>query len=317
VIHEEGTHVVYIRILTADDASIYREMRLKALRQSPESFLTTYEEYVSRPLDQTARQLDPTDHDFTLGALTDDGQLVGTVTFIRKKPDKVDHVASVQAMFVSPEFRRHGVGRMLLMDLIGRARRFPGLEQIQLTVVQDNSAATTLYESVGFRRYGVERQAMKSVGRYWDELHMVVHLVGEETSTDRVEPIGLKGFSHVTIDVANLDSSLEFYVETLQMQLVHRGRRDAYLEWGVAWVCLQERPDLAPPNPQLGVDHVAFYIDSNEFHAAVEVLRQSNIPIVRGPVHRGGGWTVNFLDPDGTELELHTATLAERMMVWE
>jgi hypothetical protein len=37
---------------------------------------------------------------------------------------------------------------------------------------------------------------------------------------------------------------------------------------------------------------------------------------VRNPVERGGGMTVNFLDPDGTELELHTGDLRRRVEVW-
>ncbi|WP_067929347.1 VOC family protein [Alicyclobacillus shizuokensis] len=125
-----------------------------------------------------------------------------------------------------------------------------------------------------------------------------------------------RDFSHVTVNVSDLNKSLDFYVGQLEMRLVHRGRRDAYLEWGTAWVCLQERPELASQRSQLGVDHVAFYIQPVAFHEAVEMLRRANVPIVRGPVERGGGWTVNFLDPDGTQLELHTGTLAGRMKVW-
>jgi len=127
----------------------------------------------------------------------------------------------------------------------------------------------------------------------------------------------MRSFSHVTINISNLDQSLRFYTETLGMKLVHQGRGDAYLEWGTAWICLQERPGLAAQQSQLGVDHVALYIAEDGFHTMVEVLRTAATPIVRGPVERGGGWTVNFLDPDGTQLEFHTATLAERMEVWK
>jgi len=131
--------------------------------------------------------------------------------------------------------------------------------------------------------------------------------------------IRVSGFSHVTIDVRDLTVSLRFYLDVLGMRLVHQGEHDAYLEWGSAWICLQERHVTsfgAPQTQQGGVDHVAFSISTEDFDDAVAVLQEANVPLVRGPVARGTGWSVNFRDPDGTELELHTATLAERMTVW-
>lgn len=126
----------------------------------------------------------------------------------------------------------------------------------------------------------------------------------------------VEGFSHVTIAVSNLEKSLAFYVDTLGMQLVHRGDSDVYLEWGTAWVCLLERPGREVHVQRLGVDHVAFYVPPQHFGSAVQFLKDHSVKIVRGPVQRGKGWSVNFLDPDGTELELHTSSLRERMTVW-
>jgi metallothiol transferase len=127
----------------------------------------------------------------------------------------------------------------------------------------------------------------------------------------------VRGFSHVTIRVRDLGTSLRFYVDLLGMRLRHRGNRDVYLEWGKAWICLLERPELeAAEKRSFGVDHVAFYMEEMDFHQAVNRLREHGVRIVRGPVVRGGGWTVNFLDPDGTELELHTGTLEKRLEQW-
>ncbi|WP_051322115.1 VOC family protein [Alicyclobacillus contaminans] len=145
---------------------------------------------------------------------------------------------------------------------------------------------------------------------------MVLSLTHREGAPRGFDAYGARGFNHVTINVADLAVSLSFYVDTLGMALVHRGRRDVYLEWGDAWICLQERPELPSPNAQLGVDHVALHVSPTAFHRMVEILRTRNVPLVRGPLERGGGWTVNFLDPDGTQLELHTGTLAERMKNW-
>ena len=125
----------------------------------------------------------------------------------------------------------------------------------------------------------------------------------------------VSGFSHVTIAVRDLSVALQFYAGLLGMRLVHRGEHDAYLEWGAAWLCLLEQPD-ASANRQGGVDHVAFHIAEDAFPAAVSLLHEARVPIVRGPIRRGSGWSINFLDPDGTQLELHTSTLAARMATW-
>lgn len=131
--------------------------------------------------------------------------------------------------------------------------------------------------------------------------------------------IPANGFNHVTLRVQCLERSLAFYVDVLGMRLVHRGATDVYLEWGQAWICLLERPDeqqVVHSEPR-GMDHLAFSIAEDDFSQAVQILQGANIPLVRGPVYRGGGWSVNFLDPEGTELELFTGTLAERMKVWK
>lgn len=128
----------------------------------------------------------------------------------------------------------------------------------------------------------------------------------------------VKGFNHLTIRVSDLAASLEFYIGVLGMTVRHRGRTDAYLEWGTAWICLIEQQDYTEQTErQLGVDHIAFYIEEQEFMNAVHVLQENEVCIVRGPVQRGQGWSINFLDPDGTQLELHTSTLEERMKVWK
>lgn len=130
--------------------------------------------------------------------------------------------------------------------------------------------------------------------------------------------MNVKGFSHVTLNVSNLERSLDFYCHSLKMRLRHQGRTDAYLEWGTAWICLIQRPEQAKKaeRKQIGVDHVAFYIGEDDFQNAVLQIQNLGIRVVRGPIKRGTGWSINFLDPDGIELELHTSNLEERMTVW-
>ena len=166
-----------IRQLDEEDAAAYRELRLRLLRDAPEAYGTTYEEAVARPLEHTAARLraqqDP-EVGFTLGAFGP--KLIGMATLLREEGTKSRHRGTVVGMGVAAEARGRGVGRALLDQLLARARRMPGLEQLYLTVVIPNEAARRLYRACGFVAYGIDERGLKLGERYWDEVQMVLFL---------------------------------------------------------------------------------------------------------------------------------------------
>jgi hypothetical protein len=96
-----------IRLLESSDAEIYREIRLDSLKESPESFLTTYEIESERPIEQFRQNLIASDSRFTVGAFMNN-ELVGVVTFVRESKLKINHKGNVYAMYVSPKNRGQG-----------------------------------------------------------------------------------------------------------------------------------------------------------------------------------------------------------------
>jgi hypothetical protein len=70
---------VIVRRLGRDDAAQYREFRLQALRDAPTAFTSTYSEDAGKPLQFTIDRLIGLGRpkDVTLGALDDDGRLLG------------------------------------------------------------------------------------------------------------------------------------------------------------------------------------------------------------------------------------------------
>ncbi|WP_349410732.1 VOC family protein [Pseudalkalibacillus sp. SCS-8] len=129
----------------------------------------------------------------------------------------------------------------------------------------------------------------------------------------------ITGFNHVTLNVKSLDESLAFYEGVLNMKKVHHGNTDAYLESGSVWICLLEKgnDEKEINEKSRGVDHIAFSINERGFHEMVDVLKRHQVPIVRGPIERGGGLVVNFLDPNGIQFELNTSDLKTRMKDWQ
>ncbi|RLL43875.1 N-acetyltransferase [Oceanobacillus piezotolerans] len=165
-----------IRTLNESDAPLYQELRLSALKINPEAFGSTYEREVKFSIETVGQRLKPVKDKFVLGAFDDSGSLVGIVTFMRESSLKMNHKGNIFGMYVAPEGRGRGLGKSLMMELIGKVKNFDGLEQINLTVVSENESAKKLYKSLGFEVYGVERKALKFNGQYFDEDLMVLNI---------------------------------------------------------------------------------------------------------------------------------------------
>jgi len=167
-----------VRILTDADAEAFWNIRLRALREDPESFGSSYEEMLERGIagaTQGLRAKDVASDDATFGAF-DGKQLVGIAAFRREPAIKMRHKATIWGMYVPRELRKEGIGKALLQAAIEYAKTLPGLEQINLAVVLTSREARHLFISLGFETYGLERRALKLHDRYFDQELMSLSL---------------------------------------------------------------------------------------------------------------------------------------------
>ncbi|TDU89709.1 L-amino acid N-acyltransferase YncA [Kribbella voronezhensis] len=154
-----------VRRLGREDAAQYRQFRLRALRDSPSAFTSTYEEEVEKPLQFTIDRLLSRGRpkDVTLGALDEDGQLLGIAGMTIEPRRQVQHKATLFGMAVAPAAAGRGIGKTLV-TAIAEHGATEGLLQIGLTVTEGNERAERLYRSCGFQEWGREPQAV-IVGR--------------------------------------------------------------------------------------------------------------------------------------------------------
>jgi ribosomal protein S18 acetylase RimI-like enzyme len=158
---------MHIRRLAPADALLYRSLRLRALRDHPDAFTSTYEDDSAHPLEVSAARL--ASHPFW--GSYQGAELYGFVGLEREQRAKNRHKATVVGMYVAPEVAGQGLGRALLAALLEHAER-EGLGSLVLTVTEGNEAAVSLYRAVGFRPFGTEPDAIRVDGRSYAKIHM-------------------------------------------------------------------------------------------------------------------------------------------------
>lgn len=171
-----------IRVLTERDVSPFRQLRQKALAESPEAYLAhLLEEKVLSPGEFAAKAFswDKPPTRFIVGAFLD-GKLVGTCGFKRFPGQNVLHKGELWAVYVAPSGRGQGLGKALLTRTIQEARALPGLERINVYV--SGQEAKAFYRRFGFESFGLEHKAKKVDGRYVEMEYMALDLSKEDPS---------------------------------------------------------------------------------------------------------------------------------------
>lgn len=163
-----------IRRLTPEDAERVATLRLEALKTAPDAFLSTYEDAVNDPnfVEKYRGRLAYSDEVFTIGYLEGD-ELVSVATFVRNAATRMRHRGDIFAVYTTASVRGKGYAGQVLEFLLAEVSRLDGMERVYLTVVEDNKAAVSLYEKLGFKAYGLDQQAMKAADGYLNEVLMV------------------------------------------------------------------------------------------------------------------------------------------------
>jgi GNAT superfamily N-acetyltransferase len=166
-----------IRLLDPRDAAAYRQLRLRALEESPTAFSASLADEAGRSMEEIAARVTPAGDGSkcVFGAFVD-AQLAGMLTFVRPTRPKLMHCAEFAGMIVAPEFRLRGIGGALVDAGLAHARTSRGVRQVKLTVNAGNVPARSLYESRGFMCFGTEPDAICVDGVYYDEAFYILRL---------------------------------------------------------------------------------------------------------------------------------------------
>jgi L-amino acid N-acyltransferase YncA len=81
------------------------------------------------------------------------------------------------SVYIHQDHRGRGIGRALMLELIGRCRA-GGAGVLLARIVEGNPASLSLHESLGFRTVGITRRIGEKFGRLLDVRIMDLHLDG-------------------------------------------------------------------------------------------------------------------------------------------
>ena len=171
---------IRIERITQETFPAWRALRLRALKEHPDAFGATWEDYAALS-EEDAREgffarLGPRSQ--VWGAFAADGSLLGTVGLYCDSGPKMAHRAHIWGMYVAPETRGQRVGECLIAEAVTFARTIDGVLQVHLAVTSHNTPAKRLYARMGFVRYGIEPRVLIVDGAGYDEDLMALMLDG-------------------------------------------------------------------------------------------------------------------------------------------
>lgn len=161
-----------VQILTAAHATSYKALMLHAYEHAADAFTSTPQERAREPdawwLQRIAH---PEGLTVAFGHFVPAG-LVGTVALEFSAKPKTRHKALVVGMYVLPGERGRGCGRDLLQAAIEFCKARGDIRAVRLEVTEGNTPAIALYESLGFKTFGVEPLAVLTPSGFRSKVHM-------------------------------------------------------------------------------------------------------------------------------------------------
>ena len=140
--------MVVVRAATMKEWQVLRDIRLAALRDAPDAFLSTYAEQAASVEADWQRRISRGGTFFAYVPEVNGNEPAGLVGGFQEKPGTVELVS----LWVRPQARGLGVGESLVAAVINWAKA-RNATSVHLWVIEMNKHARMLYERCGFSRH--------------------------------------------------------------------------------------------------------------------------------------------------------------------
>lgn len=144
--------MISIEPITSRNVWVFKAVRLRALKEDPHAFGSTYAKESQLTDADWLRRVERWNGATGIGFLAmDDGVACGLAGSFLDENDRGSAV--LISMWTAPTHRQQGVGR-LLVDEVSKWARGRGAHFLLLMVVGNNDSAIRFYERLGFKRTG-------------------------------------------------------------------------------------------------------------------------------------------------------------------
>ncbi|MEV6909512.1 GNAT family N-acetyltransferase [Amycolatopsis sp. NPDC051071] len=154
-----------VRRLTAQDLDVFREIRLRALTDTPENYGSVAEAERAQSDEEWLARLD---EDAWFVAFDDESRPVGLVAGRVRDDGWI-----LYSMWVAPEARGQGLGERLVREIRSAAEE-GGAREVWLHVAEDNDRARRLYLRLGFVSTGELEPMPNDITRRRERLYLPV-----------------------------------------------------------------------------------------------------------------------------------------------
>ena len=147
-----SSQMLTVRRIKVGEWRSYRQIRLASLKDSPESFSTTFHRLFTsnKLLESWIEQADYSAEGLNRSTFLafDSDKPVGVAALYRDQDHK--DAGELIQVWVSPEHRGSGVAGQLIQSTLAWAKE-SGISQIRTEVLDTNKRAIQLYERIGFK----------------------------------------------------------------------------------------------------------------------------------------------------------------------
>jgi ribosomal protein S18 acetylase RimI-like enzyme len=148
--------------------------RLRSLKETPSAFLVSYDEEMmkgSRRFLETLSHQGP--EKLFVGAL-ENGKVIGHLALFQGDLKSTAHTAQIYGMCVDKGFQGQGIGGKILDFALAHAKNEMKVLSVSLAYETSNKPAQKLYESRGFKVWGLRTKIKKIGDTFYDESFMTL-----------------------------------------------------------------------------------------------------------------------------------------------